>query len=303
MNYRDLDLNLIKIFLTVYESKSISLASKKMFLSQPAVTNSIKRLEKYLGGDLFIRTPKGLIATEEGNQFNGACYNAMKILEKGIGDFSSFASLEHGKINIGSSSTIIRKILMPFIADFSRKHPNISISVTDANSSKLIKILKLGEVDIVIMNTPIENEEMFHTIHITQTHDCFIANAQFEKDFLDKSELVNYPLIVQKRPSNNRDYFEKMCTENQISLQPKYEIGSFGLITDFVASNMGIAYTIQEFVMNEVHANKIKLLETNLKISPRKISVVGLKAGVNSFATKKFIDELVAFYKREASKK
>ena len=89
MNYSDIDLNLIKTFLAVYENKSILLASKKLFISQPAVTKSIQKLEELLGGKLFIRTAKGVVPTKEGEEFNTACYNSMKILNNGINKFSA----------------------------------------------------------------------------------------------------------------------------------------------------------------------------------------------------------------------
>jgi len=80
MSYYDMDLNLIKTFLTVYECKSILLASKKLFVSQPAITKSIKKLEDYLGCNLFIRTNKGVLPTEEGKVFNDYCYKSTMLL-------------------------------------------------------------------------------------------------------------------------------------------------------------------------------------------------------------------------------
>ena len=156
MNYNDLDLNLIKVFLAVYESKSILLASKKLYISQPAITKSIQRLENFLGGKLFVRTAKGTIPTEEGEEFNKSCYNAMQILNAGINKFSSLSNLEQGVLNIGSSSTIIRKLLLPFIEEFNKKYPNIVITITDANSEKLTKYVKNGIVDMAILNMPIQ---------------------------------------------------------------------------------------------------------------------------------------------------
>ena len=289
MNYIDLDLNLIKIFLTVYECKSILRASQRLYISQPAVTKSIKRLEQFLKGPLFVRTPKGVIPTTEGEQFNSACFNAMKIIESGINKFSDLANLKSGTLNIGSSSTIIRKILMPYLTNFSKAYPNIKITVTDANSDKLIKYLKSGTIDLAILNMPIPNDENFIITPLVQTHDCFIASTNFKKQFLTKEQLKKEKLIVQKRPSSNRDYFEKMCEYNNINLVPSYEIGSFGLMTDFASQGIGIAYTIKEFVQTEIDQGKIKIVNTDFVSIPRNISIITLKTATNSFACNKFI--------------
>lgn len=299
MDYNDLDLNLIKTFLCVYETKSILSASKKLFISQPAVTNSIKKLEKHLGGELFIRTPKGVIPTEEGEQFNKCCYKALKMIENGIKNFNAFSTLQQGKLNIGSSSTIIRRLLLPFIEQFSKKYPNVVISVTDATSDKLINLTNRSEVDLAILNTPVSGQEYFDVTKITKTHDCFIASTNFENDFVSKNDLNKYPLILQKRPSNNRDYFEQVCIENNINLKANYEIGSFGLITDFTEQGMGIAFTVEEFVAKDIREKRVKKINTDLLIKPRDVVAITPQSSINSFACKTFIKELKEYFENK----
>jgi len=297
MNYNELDLNLIKTFICVYETKSILAASKKLYVSQPAVTNSIKRLEDFLGGQLFIRTPKGVIATTEGEQFNNACYNALHLIDNGIKNFLAYSNLQKGKLNIGSSSTIMRQLLIPFITEFSKRYPNIIISITDATSTKLVRYAKRGDIDLAIMNTPIENIEAFNVTPITKTTDCFIVSKDFKENYLTKEELKNYPLILQKRPSNNRDYFEEMCLFNNINLTPNYEIGSFGLITDFTEKGMGVAYTIKNFIEKDIENNRVKELKTDFVIKPRDVVIITPQNSINSFACKIFIKELANYLK------
>lgn len=296
MNYNDIDLNLIKTFLTVYECKSILLASKKLFVSQPAITKSIKKLEEYLGCTLFLRTSKGVLPTSEGKIFNDYCYNSTEILNQGIKKISDFSSLQTGYLNIGSSSTIIRKLLLPFIEKFIKKYPKIKLSITDAHSEKIQKYLKSGIIDIGVLNLPIDDQSLVLT-KITQTSDCFIGAHDFEKDFLYKDEIVNYPLILQKRPSNNRDYFEKICIENNVKYTPNIEISSFGLITDFVSKNMGIAFTVKDFVLDDIKANKVKEIKTDLKLKARDVVLATTQNSTNTSACKTFIKEIKEYFK------
>ena len=256
MNYKDLDLNLIKIFLTVYESKSILLASKKLFVSQPAITNSIKKLETFLGGKLFVRTSKGVVPTNEGEEFYASCLESIKILDNGI------------------------------------KYPNIVISILDANSEVLCKNVKRGIVDLAILNLPISDESSFVVLPLLETHDCFIASKDFEKDYLTNQELQQQKLILQQKPSSNRDYFENMCQYNNLNLIPSFEIGSFGLITDFVSKNLGIGYSIKEFLEDDLKSGRIKIVETEFVSKPRDIGIITSQTSTNSFACDKFIQEL-----------
>ena len=131
-----------------------------------------------------------------------------------------------------------------------------------------------------------------------QTHDCFIASKDFQKNYLTNEELAQHKLILQKRPSSNRDYFERMCEINNINLTPNFEIGSFGLITDFVSKNMGIAYTIKEFVEDDIEQNRIKVLKTQFVSKPRDISVITPQTSVNSFVCDNFIKELKSYFKK-----
>lgn len=296
MNYIDFDLNLIKIFIGVYETKSMFGASKKLYITQPAVTKSIKKLEEYLGGELFVRTPKGVMPTAEGEQFYLCVKDATNTILNGVNNFKDYSSLAVGKLNIGSSSTIIRRLLLPFIEKFSHKYPNIVISVTDATSDKLISLTKKSELDLAILNLPLEGSDGFNITSITTTSDGFIASSNFEKDFICKQDLNKYPLILQKRPSNNREYFETMCLDNDIVLEPNYEIGSFGLITDFTQKGMGIAFTILDFVKEDIEAGKVKEVKTDLNIKPRDVVAITLKSAVNSFACKTFIKELKEYF-------
>lgn len=268
-----------------------------MYISQPAVIKSIKKLEKYLGGDLFIRTTKGLVPTEECEKLNSTWYTAFKFIENGVDNFTNVSKSIKGKIIIGSSSTIIRKILMSFIMEFSKKYPNISINIVDANSQKLIKYLKRGEIDFAILNTPFETNEIMEYVVIKKTEDCFISSVNFEKDFICKDDLNKYPLIVQKRPSNNRDYFEQICVENKIQLMPQYEIASFGLITDFVEKNLGIAFTVKDFVQDDIDKKRVKIINTDLCINPRELVVANLKQNINSYTKKTFYNFLVSYFK------
>lgn len=294
MDFRYLDLNLIKTFLTVYECKSILLASKKLYVSQPAITKSIKRLEDFLRCELFIRTPKGVIATTEGKLFNDYCYNSIKVLDEGIKKIASFSSLDEGYLNIGSSSTIIRKLILPFIEKFNKKYPKIKLSITDANSDKIQAYLKNGIIDIGILNEPIDED--FCITKIYETTDCFIAPPTINKVYFSIEELNKQPLILQKRPSSNRDYFEKVCAENNVQLNPSIEISSFGLITDFVSKNMGIAFTVRDFILDDLKENRVKEINTDLKIKPRKIVVATKKNAINNFACKTFINELKNYF-------
>ena len=130
-----------------------------------------------------------------------------------------------------------------------------------------------------------------------QTEDCFIAHPSFKQDFLTKEDLKNYPLILQKRPSNNRDHFEKMCADNNVQYTPAIEMSSFGLITDFVSKDIGIAYTVKDFILDDLKCGRVKELKTDLKLTKRSVVLATLSSSINSFACTTFIKEITEYFK------
>ena len=287
----NLDLNLIKTFVVVYESKSISIASHKLFVSQPAISGSIKKLENFLSVRLFIRKRTGVVPTMEGTEFYNQCKTALNTLQQGVNNLISFNNLSKGHLRIGSSSTIIRVLLTDFITEFSKEYPKIKITIVDGTSGVLLKALRAKEIDLAILSTPISNLSEFLATTITTTTDSFIAAYNFEKDFIDKSQLKNFPLVVQKFPSNNRESFEKVCQLNNLNLTPNYEMTSFGLITDFVEKGLGIGFTIEDFIQKDLKSKRVKIIKTNLTIPKRKVVAIVGKDGTG-IVCKKFIEKL-----------
>ena len=78
---------------------------------------------------------------------------------------------------------------------------------------------------------------------------------------------------------------------------PQYEIASFGLITDFVEKNLGIAFTVKDFVQDDIDKKRVKIINTDLCINPRELVVANLKQNINSYTKKTFYNFLVSYFK------
>ncbi len=291
----DVDLNLYKVFTKVVEEGSITKASEKLYVSQPAITKSIKQLEKSLGGALFIRTKKGVILTEEGKVLYTYVKNILDDISNAQNKFNSLINLEEGKIRIGASATVTKHFLMPYIEKFHSMFPNIEICIINELTKNLVKDLKYGYLDFLITNMPINASNELSIEVCAKLHDTFASSKKYI-DFSNRkiklAELVKYKTITQKEPSNTRDFLNNFMKENNIEFKPDIEIVSYALVVEFIKSGFGIGYVTKEFVKEELKNGDIYEIKIDKKIPERNLGIVTLKNSIPNFASQKFIEIL-----------
>ena len=227
MIYNELDLNALKVFVAVYENGGFDKASKKMFLSQPAVSIAVKKLEEKLGGQLFTRLPKGIVPTKEGEKFYEGLKQGLYIVNNAIENFNEENALKEGVLKIGASTSIIKHVLMKAVKKFGKKYPNIKISFTEVIASRLERYLMSGDIDIAFMEEPIYNLSAYETKQIESLTSCFVASKNFLKNELTKNEMENFNYAVLKNNTNHRALFDNICLKNNLMVNIFYEMASF----------------------------------------------------------------------------
>ena len=148
----NIDLELYRVFFVVAKHKHMTKASEELHISQPAISQSIKKLEEQLGGTLFLRSNKGMELTEEGKMFYEYVKGALELINNAENEFTSFKNLDKGEIKIGCSTTLTKLVLLDALKRFHPNYPNININITNDLTSNLINDLKLGKLDFVILD-------------------------------------------------------------------------------------------------------------------------------------------------------
>ena len=153
----DIDLELYRIFCEVVKYGNISKASEQMYITQSAVTQSIKKLEEALGGVLFFRKNNGVELTEEGKKLYNYIKNSIEVMNNANNLFSNYINLEKGSIRIGGGNSIINSLILEPLISFMKDYPNINITINNGLTSSLMQKLANGELDIVVLNLPYLN--------------------------------------------------------------------------------------------------------------------------------------------------
>ncbi|MBQ9014306.1 MAG: LysR family transcriptional regulator [Bacilli bacterium] len=285
------DLELYRVFYTVAKHKHMTKASEELHISQPAISQSIKKLEDQLGGTLFLRSNKGMELTEEGKMFYEYVKGALELINNAENEFTSFKDLSKGEIKIGCSTTLTKLVLMNALKDFHLDYPNININITNDLTSNLINDLKLGKLDFVIFNESNIKETNLNLEKIKELKQGFIYNPEFYDDNVNNFEdLNNIPLILQKEESNSRKLLDYVALQNNVKLVPKMEVVSQELITEFTNIGLGIGFAIIDLAKRNF--KNLKELNINKKIPNINIYLATNKSVSLTFASKMFIKYL-----------
>lgn len=287
----NIDLELYRIFYTVAKNNHMTKASEELHISQPAISQSIKKLENQLGGTLFLRSNKGMELTEEGKMFYEYVKGALELINNAENEFTSFKNLTKGEIKIGCSTTLTKLILIDSLKQFHNDYPNININITNDLTSNLINDLKLGKLDFVIFNESNIKETNLHLEKIKELKQGFIFNPQFYNDEITNFEDLNkFPLILQKEGANSRKLLDYIALQNSVRLIPKMEVVSQELVTEFTNIGLGIGFSIIDLAKK--NNKNLKELKINKKIPNINIYLATNKSVSLTFASKIFIKYL-----------
>lgn len=287
----NINLELYRIFYTVAKNKHMTKASEELHISQPAISQSIKKLEDELGGTLFLRSNKGMNLTSEGKMFFEYVKGALELINNAENEFTSFKDLSKGEIKIGVSTTLTKLILLEPLKKFHLDYPNINISITNDLTSNLVNDLKLGKLDFIIFNESNIKESNLELLKLKELKQGFMYNPAFYNDDINSfKDLNKYPLILQKTQSNSRKLLDYISLNNNVILKPKMEVVSQDLITEFVNIGLGIGFVIIDLANKKF--DNLKELHINKKIPNINIYLATNKSISLTFASKTFIKYL-----------
>lgn len=250
----DINYELYKVFYYVASSLSFSEASKKLYISQSAVSQSIKTLEKKLGQSLFIRSTKKVQLTPAGSLLLKHIEPAMNLISRGESQLLDSGTLGLGQLHIGASDTICRYFLVPYLKEFHKKFPNVPIKVTNATSIQCVELLDQRKVDLVVTNFPNKHLNPDYIQKTVATfRDVFVANPdsfKFSSNEVSFEELKANPLMMLSRQSTTSEFLHQLFIQHQLELVPDIELNSNDLLIDLARIGLGIAfvpdYCVQE---------------------------------------------------------
>ena len=288
------NLELYKVFYYVAKNKNITQASNELMVSQPAVSKSIKVLERDLNTQLFNRNNDGVTLNTAGELLFNKIKDAIELIVSAEKDIDSLNNMEQGTINIGAGNTIMQRYLMPYIKEFHDLYPNINVIVHTVVTEELIKRAQVGLVDMVFTHLPNTVPTNFDIIKLKKLHDILVVNknSKYIGKTIYKKDLKNLPLILLPYRASNRKNFNKFCLSNNITINPLMEIGNDLIIEECAQNGLGVGLVVKEYVQNKLDNKELFELKTSFSIEEKDLVCLIEPNRMNNIIIKKFLELL-----------
>lgn len=290
----DQSLSSYKTFYTVASTGNISKAAKELYISQPAISKSIRRLEDSLGVALFNRSSRGVTLTEEGQLLYQHVRTAFDTLSDAEDQLKLAGTLGIGQLRIGVSTTLCKYVLLPYLQQFIRLYPHIKISITCQSTNQTLRLLEENRIDVGLIGKP-DNIKPLHFYPIGEIEDIFVATSSYMDNLKLRSGssgpniLETATFMLLDKENMTRQYIDDYLLENKIQVHNLLEVTTLDLLIEFAKIGLGIACVIKEFVHPELEAEKLIQIPLGIPIHKREIGFAYLKNRHRSQSMEHFI--------------
>ena len=281
-----------RVFKEVADTGNISGTAKRLYLSQSAVSQSVKLLEQELGVRLFSRTARGVTLTSEGRLLYDYASRALALLEAGEERLLETQALRSGELTIGANDTITKYYLLPFLQAYHKRYPNVRVRISNGTSQRVLELLQNGQVDLAFATIP--EDTRAYTVHSCfDTHAVFVAAPDYDLDFsrvFTLEEISRFPLILLERTASSRRYLEEFFLRHGLKLEPEIELASHNLLISLARIGLGVACVTEEQSASGFQRGIIRKLKVEEPVPPRAVGMFGMREAEPSAAARRFME-------------
>ena len=282
-----------KVFYITAKNKSITMAAKELYVTQPTVTHCIQKLEEELGCTLFIRGKKGVKLTPEGKVLYKHVSIACEEIWKAENDMNALKEFKKGEILLGASETTLHFFLLPHLKRYKKKYPSIRLKIHNSNTRHMLDAIRNDELDCGILVFPGEyNEEGIEIITLDTFQDIAIVGNEYKElaeHSISLKDLIEYPIISLENATMTNWTFREIFKQYNLDLKPDIELATTDLIVPTVSNDLGIGFVPEYFASEALKKNEIFRLNLVEEIPRRKICLVYKLDKPQSIAVEAFI--------------
>lgn len=291
------NLELYRVFYTVAKCGSLTKAAQELFISQPAVSQSIKQLEGQLGVSLFNRTHRGMeLSAAGGKLIFKQVEDALQLLDEAENALSQIRTTPTGTIRIGATDSIFYHFLADKIAQYNMKYPAVRFELISSPSPYTINQLKEGRCDIAFVNLPMEDDDVKFYGTVSHLSDIFVAGERFsdlKNQHVPIKRLLELPVIMIEENTVSRRALSVFLDNLGVSIHPDIEVANWGLMIKLAIKGMGVGCIPREYCKKELDEGTLFELTVTPSLPVRGVGIALAKNVQMSFAMKEFISLFV----------
>ena len=301
----------------IYETKSFTKAAEQLFITQPSLSLSIKKLEESLGMPIFDRSGREIKLTDIGRKYISAVEEIRNIESSLRHEIDDLQKLKKGHITIGSTIFVSSHILPHILKKFQTLFPKITLNVLVENSANLEALLEKGSIDLIIDNAQRKKEEEYEYRAIINEHILLAVPKIFPinqklTSFQVKSDMIqnegnwyenqkkldirvfkNENFILLKHGYNMRHISNKIFKENNIVPNVVQEFDQLMTSINYAEAGFGICFITDSVLKFTKNLNDILFYLPNTVHSERTLYIIRKKNKYLSFATEALIDHIL----------
>ena len=285
---------LLRSFVSVGLHLSFSKAAKANGVSQSAISQSIKQLEKDLGIPLFERTTKSVSFTKYGRELFETSVEAFSVLDNGIHKLQERLSREYKSLHLAATDTLSKHFLLPYFKTWQDKELDISLRITNRPSQECVSMIESGEAQLAVVNAyeGLYEHNHLEIIDLAPFKDIFVGGSKYKDSnkIWSIDDIIVEPLLLLTAGASSRNFFDavtfRRCTA------PAFELGSLAVLMDLVEINLGISLVPEMVARDKIKEGSMVEIPTNLQIPERRIVLVRSRMDALTEGVTQFIDIL-----------
>ncbi len=285
-----MDLAELRVFLAVAAERSFSRAALKLHRTQPAVSQSIRRIETALGERLFDRATKDATLTEAGRLLRGYAERLLRLEEEAAAAVLDLKDLRRGRVLIGANEASVHAVL-PLIARFRREHPLVHVDVRRVPARQIGAEVVQGSLDFGVLtfqpaeaglkSVTLGQDELVMLVHP--------ANALARRREITLAECARQTVVAHNDPSHVRDRVLRLFEEHHIPANILISLPSLEGIKRAVAMQLGVALLPRRCAEAEITRGELIALQIPELRLRRQVRLIYRKAGERSHAAAAFL--------------
>ncbi|MFS0788193.1 LysR family transcriptional regulator [Shouchella sp. 1P09AA] len=280
-------------YITAIE-RNFSKAAKRLYVTQPSVSQSIAQLEARLQTQLFQRQSKGVSLTKEGQLLFQQLEPAFQLIQQAEINLNERRHLKHGSVAIGASDSACKHLLLPTVQSFQHEFPNIQIKLQHGSTPQLIEKLHQGVIDLALVHMPIDEEA--YAIHgVFTIHSTFVVGERYQslaREPQTIETLAHYPVLSFSQQSHARHYLHELFATHGVTVTPEVEVGAMDVLLECARIGMGVAFVTKEFVQQELNEHTLYEVSLAEPLKPRQIGIVTSNQARLSHGASMFLKKL-----------